>query len=239
MADLPPLTERLRRDPPFVHAADDYYGLAWDALAWLESSVDSSLTTLETGAGASTIVFAAAGSTHAAISPDPEEHARIARWCEEEGIDASGVTFRAESSTEALTGAWSFGELDVALIDGAHSFPYPAIDWFFAAAHLKVGGRLLIDDAHLPPVNSLVSYLRANPSWELESVLGYRTPLFRKVDDAEPPVEPDWTGGRLDGRPRFDYLPPGRRAVTWARNRLIDRGPLLGLARRIAARRSR
>lgn len=231
------LTDRLRARPPFMHGEGDYFGLAWVALRWLEAHLDPSMTTLETGTGTSTVVFAAAGCDHTAVSPDPAEHGRIAAYCEQAGIDLDAVRFVAESSTVALAGPWDAGELDLALIDGAHAFPYPVLDWHHIAPHLRVGGLLLIDDAHLPPVGAVVRHLRGSSSWRLEEVLGYRTPLFRKLDDAPPPVEPDWTGGRRDQRPRFDYLPPARRLVTWGRHRLIDRSPLLGLVRRRAARR--
>ena len=71
------LTESLRRSPPRLHDSDDYLGLAWDALAWLEQNVQDGMATLETGAGASTLIFAACGAHHLAITPDPEEERRI------------------------------------------------------------------------------------------------------------------------------------------------------------------
>lgn len=231
------LTQQLRAAPPFMHGEREYFGLAWAVLEWLETHLDPGMTTLETGAGASTVVFAAAGCNHTAISPDPAEHRRILDYCEERGIDASGVTFIAESSATALTRTWKPDALDLVLIDGAHAFPYPMIDWFYVQEFLKLDGRLLVDDAHLSSVNMLVRYLRESRSWEQEAVLGYRTPLFRRVDEAPVPVAADWTSGRFDRRPKFDYLPPPRRLVTWARNRLVDRGPLLRVVRRRAARR--
>jgi hypothetical protein len=231
------LAQQIRERPPFVHGEREYFGLAWAVLDWLEDHLDAGMTTLETGAGASTVLFAAAGCSHTAISPDPAEHERIRAYCETHGVDVSGVTFIAESSATALTGTWEPEPLDLVLVDGAHAFPYPMIDWFYVHEHLKVGGLMLVDDAQLPSVNMLVRYLRESPSWRQEAVVGYRTPLFRRLDDKPVPVAPDWTSGRFDRRPKFDYLPPARRLVTWTRNRLIDRGPLLGLVRRRAARR--
>lgn len=232
------LTDRLRAHPPLAHSDDEYYGLAWAALAWLEDSLDASMTTLETGAGASTVVFAAAGCAHTAVSPDPEEHRRIADWCRSAGVATDRLRFVAESSTDVLPREATGDPLDLALIDGAHSFPYPAVDWFYVAPRLKVGGLLVVDDAHLAPVNVLVRYLHSSPSWHRERVLGRRVVVLRKLDDAAPAVEPDWTGGSLDGRRRFDYLPPARRLAAWAIDRTVDRGPLRGLvARRLGRER--
>ena len=74
-----PLTDALRSAPPGLHGGGEYWGLAWAALGWLESNVRPGWATLETGAGASTLVFAAAGASHEAVTPDPEEEARIRR----------------------------------------------------------------------------------------------------------------------------------------------------------------
>ena len=72
------LTDDLRASPPGLHGAgDEYWGLAWDALRWLEENVTKEMATLETGSGSSTIVFAAAGAAHEAVTPDPAEEERI------------------------------------------------------------------------------------------------------------------------------------------------------------------
>ena len=62
--------------------------------------------TLETGAGASTLVFAARGALHEAVTPDPEEEARIRRGCAERGIDDAELTFRIGPSHDVLA-RWS------------------------------------------------------------------------------------------------------------------------------------
>jgi hypothetical protein len=227
-----PLTDQMRAAPPFMHAEHGYLGLAWPALEWLELNVADGMTTLETGSGASTVVFAAKGAAHTAISPVPDEHERIRRYCEEHGIALARVRFIAESSHTALLGTWQPEPLDLVLIDGAHSFPFPILDWMYTAEHLRVGGRMLVDDAYQPAVNVLVRYLRASAAWELEVVPGHRTPCFRKLTDE--PVSFDWDDRAL-GRARFDYLPPARRLMAEARYWGIERTPLRTVAPRLAA----
>jgi hypothetical protein len=219
----PPLTDQLRSDPPRLHGAgDDYFGLAWPALEWLERNVSAGMTTLETGSGASSIVFAASGAQHTVISPAPDEHDRIKAWCAEHGISTERVTFVPESSDVAL-GAGD-GPLDLALLDGAHLFPFPALDWFHTSRRLKVGGRVVLDDANLPSVNMVVRFLRSSPSWELEGAISYRTVCFRKLDDE---VGYDSIGQRFDRIPRFGYLSPPARVAAYARHFLIDRSPVV------------
>ena len=64
-----PITDSLRSAPPGLHGAGEYWGLAWSALAWLEENVQPGWATLETGAGASTVVIAAAGAEHEVGEP--------------------------------------------------------------------------------------------------------------------------------------------------------------------------
>jgi hypothetical protein len=181
------------------------------------------MTTLETGAGASTLVFAGGGASHTAISPVPDEHDRLRRYGAAHGIPMERVRFIAESSHTALLRTWTPEPLDIVLIDGAHSFPFPTLDWMYTAPHLKVGGRMLVDDAYQPAVNTLARYMRANSAWELETVPGHRTPVFRKREEV--PLSFDWDDHAL-GHARFDYLPPKRRIAASARYRLLESTPL-------------
>jgi len=214
-----PLTESLKRSPPSLHDSPDYWGLAWDALAWLEQNVHEGMSTLETGAGASTMIFAARRAEHEVVTPDPEEERRIRRACDERGIDASRVTFHIGPSQNVLPDL-ATRSLDLALVDGAHGFPYPILDWWHLAPCLKLGGRMLLDDAYLPSVAAIVDYVKASDSWALEPPISFRTACIRKLREDEPPGD---AGARAaHGRMSFSYLPPGRRLVASARTRVFS-----------------
>ena len=203
------LTEELRANPPGLHGAgDEYWGLAWPALEWLEHHVEPGLQTLETGSGASTLVFAARGAEHEAVTPVPDEEERFRRECEGRGIDDSRVRFRIGYAHEVLP-RLEPRDLDLVLIDGAHGFPYPILDWWFLAPRLRIGGRVVLDDAYMPPVGILVDSLRAQPGWELAEAVGGRTVVIRKTADELPSF--DWQGERLGGRMSFRFLPARRR----------------------------
>jgi Methyltransferase domain len=213
------LTESLRRTPPSLHGGEEFWGLAWEALEWLEANVRQGMTTLETGAGASTLVFAAAGGVHQAVTPDPDEERRIRDACAARGIDDSSVTFHIGRSQDVLPTLGS-APLDLVLVDGAHGFPYPILDWWYLAPRLKEGGRMLLDDAYLSPVGAILDYVQASPSWELEEPVSFRTACIRKVRDDEPPGDADALAAH--GRMRFSYLPPRRRLVASARMRVFS-----------------
>jgi len=202
-----------------LHDSPDYWGLAWEALAWLEENVQEGMATLETGAGASTMVFAERGARHHVITPDPEEERRIRAACKERGIETSGVTFHIGRSHEVLPDL-AARDLDLVLVDGAHGFPYPILDWWYLAPRLQEGGRMLLDDAYLPGIAAIVDYARASEAWRLEPPISFRTACIRKLRDGDPPNEADAQAAR--GRMSFAYLPPRRRAVASARTRLFS-----------------
>ena len=177
------------------------------------------MATLETGSGASTLVFAAGGADHVAITPSAHEEERFRAECAARGMDGGRVKFELGLSHEVLP-RLEPRALDIALVDGAHGFPYPILDWWFLAPHVRVGGRVLLDDAYMPPVRALVDALRTQSQWELEPAVGYRTVVARKLADGLPAF--DWNGGRIGGAMSFAYLPAPARAVASARHRLFS-----------------
>src|ERR671936_1650101 len=203
------LTDDLRTSPPGLHGAgDEYWGLAWAALQWLEENVEPGMATLETGSGSSTLVFAARGAEHEAGTPDAAEETRIRTECERRGISSERVRFLIGASHEVLA-RWEPRPLDLVLVDGAHGFPYPVLDWWYVAPHVRVGGLVLLDDAYMPPVRVVVDALRDMPGWEVAAAIGQRTVAVRKVAEGLPPF--DWHGEPIGGRMSFRYLPPARR----------------------------
>lgn len=220
------LARQLKAEPPQLHAGGaECGGLHWAALEWLERTVQPGWSTLETGAGLSTMVFAARGSEHETVTPEEAEVARIVGECQARGISTDRVRFHVGPSHEVLA-AWQPRPLDLVLLDGAHGFPYPILDWWHIAPRLKEGGRILLDDAYLPPVTAVLDHAERSPDWEVERTLGYRTVVVRKLRDALPPF--DWDGGRIGGRLTFRYLRPAERPVASARHRLFS--TRLGLA---------
>ena len=225
-----PVADALRAEPPGLHGAGEYWGLAWAALEWLERNLQPGWSTLETGAGASTVVFAAAGTSHEAVTPDAGEEERIRRRCEELGVDGSGVTFRIGPSHEVLP-RWEPRRLDLVLVDGAHGFPYPILDWWHVAPHVRVGGTVLLDDAYLPAVSAIVDFARASDAWRVDEAVSFRTARLTKLADEAPPFLAGADAAR--GRMRFAYLPPHRRVVASARQRVFGTRAGLWLVRRL------
>jgi len=90
------------------------------------------------------------------------------------------------------------------------------LDWWYLAPRLRVGGRMLVDDCYMPPVATLVDFLRADKSWEIAATPGRRTVVVRKLADTPPAF--DWQGGRVS----FRHLTPLRRARAAAAHRVLE-----------------
>ena len=161
-----------------------------DVLLALDALVEPGWATLETGAGASTVVFAMKGALHTAVVPAAHEVERIRAWCAAHDVATDRVTFRVAGS-ETVLPRLEPTPLDLVLIDGGHAFPTPFIDWYYTAARLRIGGLLLVDDVNLWTGRVLRDFLAAEPTWTLRQEFAARSVLFEKV--GEPPVQTEWT----------------------------------------------
>lgn len=185
------LGERILDDPPLLHrdlrGAPISLGLGREALDFIAGHVSAGSTTLETGAGVSTLLFAMKRTTHTCIVPNREETDGIVAYCRQGGIPTDTVTFQTERS-ELVLPRMDLPPLDLVLIDGCHGFPIPFIDWFYTAGALRVGGFLVIDDVHLWTGEILKEFLLHEPEWVLAVDLG-RTVVFEKLAPLGPAKE--------------------------------------------------
>ena len=103
----------------------------------------------------------------------------LGAYCAAHGIRDT-VTFIHESSDVALAAGRGIPEaLDFVLIDGAHRFPFPILDWHFTEPRLRVGGIVAVDDYPMPSVKILHDFLIGEDEWELIQRF-QRTAFFRR-----------------------------------------------------------
>jgi hypothetical protein len=163
------LLDALLADPPVVHTMGrpDLLGV-WatdrDCYEMIISSVRPGDLTLETGAGLSTLLFAAAGAAHTVVTPIDAERDRLVEAAARLGVDLGNVRFILAPSDDALP-TLDPGPLSLVLIDGAHGFPAPILDWYYAGRHLRAGGLLIVDDIPLPAPATLLAFLESDPAW--------------------------------------------------------------------------
>jgi len=173
----------LRAEPRF-HEDASGQPYSWQVskyvLSFLDTHVREGFRTLEVGAGVSTVLFALKGATHVCVVPADEEVSRIKMFCREHAISLDRLTFEVDRSERCLP-QLDVTDLDLVLIDGAHGFPMPFLDWYYTADRLKVGGLLIIDDTHIWTGHILKMFLMQEPEWKLEVDFPPRSVVFMKV----------------------------------------------------------
>ena len=225
-ADGEALVARLLEDRPLVHDLDLSDSAPLGLMAtdpacyrYLASVCRPGTRTLETGAGLSTVLLAALGAEHICITPSADEVARIKEYCASHDIDDSKVRFIQQPSHRALP-LIDEEALDLVMIDGAHGFPMPAVDWLYAGGKLRRGGLLVMDDTHLPAVRLVAEFLDADQRWSLQ-VRGSTWAVWLRLHVAE--LSEDWWEQPFYRRPLTVAEVPER---------------ALGRLRRIRARRA-
>jgi predicted O-methyltransferase YrrM len=186
------IVQRLLSDKPTFHAS----GTArWDALpATIEALrrlVRPGDVTFEVGAGVSKVVFAAAGAHHTAASVDPSEHRLIREYCRKIDVDDTHLEFLEGFTDDVLPRHLTRERtLDVAMVDGGHSFPLPIVDWHYVTRALKVGGKLLLDDVPVPAVKPAFQHMSLESCWRLDGIYDNRAAVFTLL--REPVPGDDW-----------------------------------------------
>ena len=227
------LLERLAGNSGLFHLGADgeplSRALTVEPLRALAADLHPGMRTVETGCGGTTVVFAAAGTRHTVVTPSSAETDRVRAFCKGHGISLDSVSFMIGSSDRVLVD-WS-EPLDLVLVDGAHRIPFPFLDWHYTATHLKVGGRLYIDDIPIPAVHLLFDFLRREEEWRLVAVHGDKLAVFTKEAEATSDPSVDWEAQRFNLPWVYDHVPLRRR---WRKMR--DRAMLGARVRRVVDR---
>jgi Methyltransferase domain len=218
IAEPPPVHTHLGDPPRGCHPAEE------SLYRFLDATVREGDHTLETGCGISTVIFTERRAHHTCVVNMQSEADITLHYCESRGIPTDLVTFRVGSS-DAVLPVLDLPPLDLLLIDGCHGFPFPHIDWFYGARHLREGGLVVVDDVPLPAPAQLVGFLDRDPRWQMVRSEGrwvayrlaerhtfreefvyqpfYESPSTREPPRAQEPVPQDQgRGSSREGRER-------------------------------------
>lgn len=156
-----------------------------------ETTAHDAPRVLETGAGASTLLFCCLEPSElTAIAPDSGLRDRILSEASDREISVEPLDFICERSEVALPSLAAEGrKVDVALIDGCHNWPGVFVDFCYINMMMGPGGTLFLDDIHLYSVAQLYALLRQQEEFEYVS-LDSKFATFRKV--SEQPFLPEW-----------------------------------------------
>jgi predicted O-methyltransferase YrrM len=162
-----------------VHGGRATFGISPATARLLDASLTPQSVTLETGAGLSTLVILRRGvARHISVTPYPGEFEAIRAYCASVGIGTEPWQPVTASSLDWLPSA-ALPPLDLVLIDGAHAFPAPFVDWCYTAESLKIGGLMVVDDLQLVTARILADFMRADERWD-EVRRDHRFAVYRK-----------------------------------------------------------
>jgi hypothetical protein len=200
------------------------YAIGGAVLRYLAALAPSQSTSIETGCGYTTVVLANVFATHISVNPDLASN-RLVREFVERHCGATGLQHVETSSDQGLPGLVADGRrVDLALIDGNHSHPFPLLDFHYLDQLLNCDGLLLVDNTEIPAVQELIDYLEFEGAYRSERAIG-NCAVYRKVRERQfgwksqtlrrPPGSRDAVHDELT-RLRMDVTPELRASLSGA-----------------------
>lgn len=140
--------------------------------------------TAETGCGKSTILFSNISSRHIVFALDDTNL----------GTGSSVNFYRESPLTNKSVIEENFGPsqetvvkfdhskvaYDVVLLDGAHGWPFPELEYFFFYSRIRPGGYLIVDDVNIPTIGRMADVLAEDTMWDLIG-LHQGTAIFKRT----------------------------------------------------------
>jgi hypothetical protein len=135
---------------------------------------------LETGAGASTLLMSHLSNRHLVFAYDGGSRS-IDSVRNSPLLNRTAVEF-IEGPTQKTLPRFTFpGPVQFALIDGPHAYPFPDLEYYYIYQALEEGALLVLDDIHIKTVNHLFSFLKKDDMFSLAEVVG-TTAFFTRTD---------------------------------------------------------
>ena len=146
---------------------------------------------VETGSGKTTLLFSHASEEHKVFAKE-DGNGSITQVQKSELLNRDTVEF-IDGATQRALASYEFRcQIDIALIDGPHGYPFPDLDYFHLYPHIRTGGILLIDDIQIPTIQNMFQILQADAMWASRGVVDNMAILERTAHPAVPPDGDHW-----------------------------------------------
>jgi hypothetical protein len=148
---------------------------------------------VETGSGKTTLLLSHLSDYHEVFSLNLQEI---------EGhplLDSSAVFIDGPSQASLPVHRFQ-SQIQLALLDGPHAYPFPDLEYFFLYPHLAVGALLVIDDIQIPTISHFFQFLKDDAMFSfLERV--DNTAFFRRTSAPTfDPYNDNWQNQRYNQR---------------------------------------
>ena len=216
---------------PGLHTAGTFSARTFEAIA-TAARKRQIRNSVETGAGASTLLFSHLSEHHTVFAVD-DGSGSITNVRRSPLLLRDVVTF-VEGPTQVTLPRQCFPEkLQLVLIDGPHGYRFPDLEYYYLYPHLESGALLILDDIHIPTVQNLFQFLRRDAMFDLDGVVRTTAFFTRTSAPAFDPFGDGWWDQEYNAKPLLRYtwreeakklLPaPVRRGVARMKRR-VSRG---------------
>lgn len=184
-----PIIQRIIEAAPGLHSAGPLRPRVLETITLCCQEVQLRHT-VETGCGASTLLFSHLSEQHT-VFVDTSGNDSLASVKRSSLLRPEVVTF-VEGPTQLTLPKYKFEySLDCVVLDGPHGYPFPDLEYYYLYPRLSVGALLILDDIQIRTINNLFRFLRADAMFHLECVVD-TTAIFRRTN--APTFDPNGDG---------------------------------------------
>ena len=175
---LPAILAEIVQAAPSLHLAGTFSGRTLEALCF-HASQNKISHSAETGSGASTLLFSNLSEHHTVFALDAGTDS--VRAVKASSLLRQGIVTFVEGPTQITLPTHRFeANLQLALIDGPHAYPFPDLEYYYLYQHLDENALLILDDIHIRSINNLFEFLSADEMFRLVEVVE-TTAFFRRT----------------------------------------------------------
>jgi hypothetical protein len=195
---------RIAEVGPSLHTAGTFSARTLEAIAQAASKRHIQ-NSVETGSGASTLLFSHLSEHHTVFALD-DGNGSINNVRRSSLLRANVVTF-VEGPSQATLPRHHFAEkLQLVLIDGPHGYPFPDLEYYFLYPHLEAGALLIIDDIHIRTVHNLFEFLRRDAMFQLDQIVQTTAFFTRTTAPTFDPFGDNWWQQHYNAKLLFRYI---------------------------------
>jgi hypothetical protein len=138
---------------------------------------------IETGSGASTLLFSHASEDHTVFALD-DGSGSVENVRSSALFNRESTTFVLGPTQKTLPAYQFHDKIQAALLDGPHGFPFPQLEYFHIYPFVEPRGLLIVDDIHIPSVHDLFCFLKADEMFVLVDIV-QKTAFFERTTAAQ------------------------------------------------------
>jgi predicted O-methyltransferase YrrM len=172
------------------------------------------LHTAETGTGRTTLLLSNTSRDHVVFAVNDAGSGDSLARVRTSALLSGETTRFVVGPTQLTLPRHEFADrLDLVLIDGPHAFPFPCLEYYYFAPHVRPGGLLIVDDINIPSIKFMFEFLRKDAMWRANAVVDHTAFLTRT---GAPALDPLGDGWWLQG---YNRLPRTEALMSWAKSR--------------------